>query len=168
MRFSVKELTFAAVIAALYAALTLLLAPISFGPVQFRIAEALCILPFFFPCSIWGLFVGCILANLIGGYGILDIVFGSLATLGAALCTSGIRNKPLAALPPVIFNGVIVGALLAWTLAKSTFLRSFLVFGLQVAGGEAAVLYVLGLPMLYLLPRWKYFRDLIAKYGKKA
>jgi len=168
MRFSVKELTFAAVVAALYAALTLALAPISFGTVQFRISEVLCILPFFFPSSIWGLFVGCILANLIGGYGILDIVFGSLATLGAAFCTSRIKFRPLAVFPPVIFNAVIVGAVLAWTLARATFLRSFVIFGLQVGGGEAAVMYILGLPLIYLLPRWKFFRDLSAKYGKKA
>ena len=85
---SLRKLTFAAVVGALYAALTIALAPISYGPLQFRVSEVLCILPFFFPFTAWGLFVGCALANLFGSGLLPDIVFGSLATLLAALCTS--------------------------------------------------------------------------------
>ena len=78
-------LAYGAVIAAIYVALTMAFQPISFGPVQFRISEALCILPFFTPAAIPGLFVGCFLSNLFCGAAGLDIVFGSLATLIGAV-----------------------------------------------------------------------------------
>lgn len=81
MKISTRKLAAAAVVGAAYAALTLVLAPISFGLVQFRVSEALCILPAFVPCTAWGLWAGCAIANLAGGYGLPDIVFGSLATL---------------------------------------------------------------------------------------
>ena len=98
MKISTRKLASAAVAGAAYAALTLLLAPISFGLVQFRVSEALCILPAFASCTAWGLWAGCAIANLAGGYGLPDIVFGSLATLGAALCMARIakgRRQPL-------------------------------------------------------------------------
>ena len=87
MKFSIRKITLSAVIAALYAALTLLLAPISFGPVQCRVAECLCILPLFTPYAIPGLFLGCLISNIIGSMGMFDIVFGSLTTLVAAILT---------------------------------------------------------------------------------
>ena len=130
---SIRKIAFAAVVAAVYAALTMALAPLSYGPVQFRISEVLCILPFFFPFTTWGLFVGCVIANLLSAYGALDIIFGSLATLAAAVCTMAVGHmdrqktvsKVLACLPPVIFNGVIVGALIAYyqtTTSSGSFL----------------------------------------------
>ena len=81
------SLAYSAAIAAIYVALTMLVAPIAFGPVQFRISEALTILPFFTPVAIPGLFVGCLLANLLGSAAIWDVVFGSLATLIGAVGT---------------------------------------------------------------------------------
>jgi uncharacterized membrane protein len=158
--FSVKKLTKAAVIAALYFGLTMLLAPISFGALQFRISEMLCILPFFFPESVPGLFIGCMLSNLLGGYGIPDIVFGSLATLAAAVLTMKIRIKWLACLPPAIFNGVIVGAVIAWSVSPDSFWGAYAVIGSQVFIGELVVMYLLGLPLMHLLPKWKFFKDL--------
>ena len=92
MRISVKDLASAAVVGAAYAALTMLLAPISFGLVQFRASEALCILPAFLPAASWGLWVGCALVNFMSGYGIPDIVFGSFATLMASLCIARIAR----------------------------------------------------------------------------
>lgn len=86
MKFTPRNIALAAVVGAAYCALTLLVAPIAFGVVQFRVSEALCILPAFFPMSAWGLWIGCALANVFGGYGVMDIVFGSLATLGSGLC----------------------------------------------------------------------------------
>ena len=110
-----RSLCVSAVIAALYAALTLLLYPISYGNIQCRVSEALTLLPMILPASIPGLFVGCLLANLLGGATVWDIVFGSLATLIAAIGTYVLRKKPLlAALCPVIANGVIVGAVLSF------------------------------------------------------
>ena len=81
-----RRIAFAGVVAALYAALTIGLSFIGYGPLQFRVAEALCVLPFFFPFSVWGLFVGCIIANLVSPFP-LDVVVGPLATLLAAFCT---------------------------------------------------------------------------------
>ena len=115
MKISTRKLASAAVVGAAYAALTLLLAPISFGLVQFRVSEALCILPAFVPFTAWGLWAGCAIANLAGGYALTDIVFGSLATLGASLCMAAIakgRRQPLSlgravavCFMPVIWNG---------------------------------------------------------------
>ena len=105
-----------AVLAALYAGLTVLLAPISYGAFQCRVSEALTLLPFFAPYTMWGLFIGCFLANLYTG-SVLDIVFGSLATLLAAFLTSKCKNKWLAALPPVLVNAVVIGAVIAWSSA---------------------------------------------------
>ena len=102
-------ITQGAVIAALYVVLTLVFAPISFGPVQVRIAEALCILPMFTPAAIPGLFIGCLLANLIGGGIMLDVIFGSLATLIGAVLGYLLRsNRWLVPLPAVMANTLIV------------------------------------------------------------
>ena len=157
---TVRKLTFIAVIGALYTALTVALAPISYGPVQFRISEVLCILPFFYPSTMWGLFVGCALSNLFGGYGPLDIVFGSLATLAAGFCTSKIRFRPLALLPVVLFNAVVVGAVIAWSSTPGAFWAGFTVNAFQIGLAEFGVLYIIGLPLLYILPRYKFFNKL--------
>ena len=98
----VLRITQGAVITALYVVLTMVFAPISFGPVQVRIAEALCILPMFTPAAIPGLFIGCLIANLIGGGIILDVIFGSIATLiGAVLGYMLRKNRWLVPLPSV-------------------------------------------------------------------
>ena len=105
----------AALVAALYTALTLLSASLglSGGAVQFRISEALCILPCFMPESIAGLALGCAVSNLLTGCAAADIIFGSLATLAAALFTYLLRkNRWLAALPPIVLNTAVVPALL--------------------------------------------------------
>ena len=139
----------AALIAALYAALTLALYPISYGPVQFRVSEALTLLPVFMPEAIPGLFVGCLLANLIGSATIWDIVFGSLATLIAAVLTYATRrNRYIAAAWPVICNGVIVGLVLALTCELPMALTMA-----EVALGELAVVYTVGLILLAALGR---------------
>ena len=102
-------LAYGAVIAAIYVALTMAFQPISFGPVQFRISEALCILPFFTPAAIPGLFVGCFLSNLFCGAAGLDIVFGSLATLIGAVGSYALRkSKVLVCVPPILANTIIV------------------------------------------------------------
>ncbi len=88
-RFTVRELASAGLIASLYTVLSLVFMPISFGVYQVRIAEALTVLPFLTRAAIPGLYIGCLLANIIGGMGWLDIVFGSLITLVAAFLTRG-------------------------------------------------------------------------------
>ena len=108
-----RSLCASAVIAALYAAMTLLLAPISYGPIQLRMSEAMTLLPILLPQAVPGLFVGCLIANLYTGM-LTDIIFGSLATLLAAIGTYLLRKKPvLAAACPVAANAVIVGLVLS-------------------------------------------------------
>ena len=171
MHITTRKLTAAAVTGAAYATLTMLLAPISYGAIQCRVSEVLCILPFFIPCTAWGLFAGCAIANLLSAAGIFDVVFGSLATLLAALCTAWLtEHDDLAALMPVVFNFVFVGAVLTWSLTDAVFPHlnaSFWVFGGQVALGEVIVLGVLGLPLMRLLPRNPKFREIIRSYQKE-
>ena len=98
-----------ALIAAVYVAVTLAVAPIAFGPVQFRISEALAVLPCFTPAAVPGLFVGCLLANSLAGSIVPDVVFGSLATLIGALASYGLRkHKFLVCVPPILSNVLIV------------------------------------------------------------
>ena len=143
-----RSLCTSAAIAALYAALTLLLAPISYGNLQCRVSEAMTLLPMVLPASIPGLFVGCLLANLLGGCTVWDIVFGSLATLIAAVGTWSLRKKPVfAALCPVISNGVIVGAVLAFVYGLPLWLTM-----LEVAVGEIGAV-IIGFVMLAALKK---------------
>jgi len=140
-------------IAALYAALTLLAAPISFGMVQLRISEALCVLPYYEKSAIPGLFIGCLVANIIGGTGILDVIFGSLSTLLAAYLTFKMKSKFLAPLPPVILNGIIVGIMLHFTLGSPLILGM-----LYVAGGEMLACYGIGMLLMFAVEQAKVFR----------
>ena len=102
-RFNAKFMAQGAIIAAMYAALTILFAPISYGAVQVRISEAFTILPLFTPAAIPGLFIGCLLANILGGAIVWDIIFGSLATLiGAALGYLLRFNRWLVPIPTIV------------------------------------------------------------------
>lgn len=170
---ALRKITTAAVVGAAYAALTILIAPIAYGPIQMRITEAMCILPFFIPSTAWGLFIGCMIANLASSAGILDVVFGSLATLLSSLCVArmgrsyreagsrlGVPACAAACFMPVLFNGPIVGAVLAATLTPTAFWAGFATFGLQVAFGEAVVMYLLGLPLMGVLPRIRLIHGL--------
>jgi uncharacterized membrane protein len=152
-----KYLVHGAVIAAVYAALTLLLMPISYGVMQIRVAEALTILPALTPAAIPGLFAGCLLANTLGPYGIFDIVLGSAATLAAALVSYKLRSKPLLVpLPPVLANGLVIGPMLYYVYSVPLPLWACI---LWVAAGEAAACYGIGLPLLrYLSKRKSVFR----------
>lgn len=145
---SVRNLALSGLVAAAYTVVTILLAPISYGQVQVRISEALTLLPFFFPQSILGLFVGCLIANLWGGFGLLDIVLGSLATLLAALLTSKMPNVYLAAVPPVTVNMVVVGGYLSFLLDIP-----FWSCALYVGLGQVVACFFLGIPLSLLLLR---------------
>ncbi len=145
-----RKLTRAAFVAAIYAALTLALAPISYSAIQVRVAEALTVLPFLSALSIPGLFVGCLVANIFGtfftGLGWYDVVFGSLATLLAAWLTSKMPRPILAPLPPIIINGLVVGAYVS-LLSNLPYWSTALYIGL----GEAVAGYLLGYPLLLFL-----------------
>lgn len=159
-----KDLTLAAVVAALYAALTLALPGPSYGYVQLRVAEALTVLPFLFPAAAPGLMVGCLAANLLSPYGAADVVCGTAATALAAFLTMKMPNKWLAPLPPVLCNGILVGGMLAWYGAGfgPGFWPMFALSGPGVALGELAACYVLGGILLRVLPRVSYFKPMLA------
>lgn len=146
--FSSKSgyIAFSAVIAAVYAGLTIALAPISYNFIQFRVSEALTVLPFLFPQAVPGLFIGCLVANIYGGLGIYDIVFGSLATLLAAWLTSKMPSRFLAPLPPVLVNAVVIGFM--WSYFSG---MPFYLTGGYVALGQLGACYILGLPLLLFL-----------------
>ncbi|MDR3242648.1 MAG: QueT transporter family protein [Clostridiales Family XIII bacterium] len=143
----------AAIIAAVYAVLTVAFAPISYGPIQVRISEALTILPFFTPAAVPGLFVGCLTSNLLSPYGALDIVCGSLASLLAAGGSYALRGAPaLVPLPPVAANALIIGAMLRFAYGVEP---SFWICALWVGAGEVAACYVLGYPLMLYMRRHK-------------
>lgn len=145
--------TQAAMIAALYVALTLAFAPLSFGQVQMRVSEALTILPVFTPAAIPGLFIGCLIANLTGGAMLVDVIAGSLATLAAAWCTYRLRRlHPLAfPLPPILANAVVVPFVLRYAYGVPLPIPFMM---LTVGAGEAAAAGVLGLVLYAALRKF--------------
>ena len=157
MHFNTKKLSRAAVIAALYAALGILSSFLSlaYGPVQLRFSEALCVLPFLLPEAVWGLFIGCLLTNILSPFGLLDLIFGSAATLLAALLSSRCKTRVGAALPPIVCNAVLVGAMLAWEEVgtSASFGALFAYNALSVGAGEAVMCLLLGLPLLKILEK---------------
>ena len=157
---NLRRLAYAGMIAAVYAAATLLLPIPQYGGVQFRAAEAMTLLPLLFPEAVPGLAAGCFLANFLGSPMALDWLFGTLATLLAALITRRMPNAFLAVLPPVLCNGVIVGAEIAWFAVQdgAAFWPAFGLNALTVALGEAAVCCLLGLPLLRALSRLPLLR----------
>ena len=154
--FTTKKLCRAGIIASLYVVMTLAFSAISFGPIQMRVSEMLTILPLFYVESIPALFVGCLLSNVIGGFGIYDIGLGSAATLIAAIATFfigvAVRNKvlkfPLGALPPVLSNAFIIPVI--FILVPEASDQTYLINVLSVGAGEFLSVFIFGL-FLYVL-----------------
>ena len=165
-KFTVQKLATAGVVGAAYAALALFgsIFGVTYGPIQCRFSEALTVLPFFLPEAVPGLFVGCLVTNLMSTVGPLDIIFGSMATLLAALWTAKMPNKFLATLPPVICNAVIIGAMIAWYEGgfSTQFPALFAYNALTVGIGEAIACCVLGLLLLEVMPRIPALRGRLA------
>ena len=156
MKMTTKSLARAAMIAAIYAALTLLLQPLSFRAVQLRVSEALTLLPILTFDAVPGLFVGCLLANFLAGAAWYDVVFGSLATLIAAILTHKLRNHfALASLMPVLLNGLVVGPVVyfAYNYAGTFSLPLLLMDMGSVALGELVACCVLGSVLVCALRR---------------
>ena len=151
-----------ALIAAVYVVLTLVFAPFSYGEIQVRISEALTILPFFTPAAIPGLFVGCILANLLGGAIPLDIAFGSIATLIGAVFTYKLRNsnKWLAPVPPIVANAVLVPFVLRYGYSVNLPIPLMM---LTVGAGEIISCGIFGMVLLTALSKYKN-----TLFGKQA
>ena len=150
----VQFMTQAAMIAAIYVVLCVVFQPISYGPIQTRIAEALTVLPFFTPAAIPGLFVGCLIANVLGGGIILDVIAGSVATLIAAFATYALRNKSkyLASVPPVAANALIIPWVLKYGYGEP--LPIPLMMG-TVALGEILTATIIGTILLLVLNRYR-------------
>ena len=151
----------AGMIAAIYAALTYLAMALNlaYGSIQFRFSEALTILPIFTPAAVPGLAIGCLIGNLASPYP-LDLVFGTAASLIAALLTRAVRkvrikNVPvLAPLPPVLVNAIIVGLQITlFTPGEAASFWGFLIAAVQVGLGQLAVCYLLGLPLSMALEK---------------
>jgi uncharacterized membrane protein len=137
------------IIAALYAVITISLAPISYGPIQVRVSEALTVLPYITPSAIPGLFLGCLVANIYGGLGLADILGGSLCTLIAAVLTyllSKSRKPILAPLPPMVINALGVSLYL-----HLLFKLPYWITVLYIAVGEFLACFALGYPLLKII-----------------
>ena len=158
-----RRLTQAALIAAAYVVLTYLAAlpGLAYLPVQFRFSEALTILPAYLPAAVPGLTVGCLLGNLFSSYGAADMVFGTLATLLAAVLTRALRRfrvkgiPLLSFLPPIVVNGVVVGAEITFLSPKGFVWGEFWATALSVGWSELLVLAILGLPLAILIQKNK-------------
>ena len=164
---STHYLAQSAVIAALCAAATYLSAAFSlaYGPIQFRLSEALTVLAVLTPAAIPGLTVGCAIGNISSPMGIWDVLFGAAATLLSAVCARVLRNVQFKKLPilsssmPVLFNAVIVGLeIVLLTPTDGAKLTAFLISALEVGAGELVVCFALGLPLYSALRRTKLFK----------
>lgn len=152
---NVRRLTEAAMIAALYVVLVMVFNYFSFGFVQFRIAEVLTILPYFTISAIPGLFVGCIIANILGGAIWADVLFGSLATLLGAMGSYMLRRyKWLVPVCPVLANTLIVPFVLKYGYGAP---EGILYMMVTIGISETIVCFVLGLMLLKVLQRYKKY-----------
>ena len=144
----------AAMIAAIYVVVTLLVAPFAYGEVQVRISEALTILPVFTPAAVPGVFLGCLISNILGGCILPDIILGSLATLIGAVFTWMLRNKSkyLAPLPPIIANMIVVPFVLKYGYMVPLPIPFMM---LTVGIGEVISCGVLGLILYAALNRYR-------------
>lgn len=154
----IRFVVFNGIIAALYVVLTYLLAPISYGPVQARVSEVLTIFPIFSGATIPGVALGCVISNIINpeNLGPVDIIGGTLATVIAGVFSYliGKKNKWLGIIPPIVANGLIVGGYLPFLLVNpgsTVTVQTVLFTMLTVAAGEAAVMVVLGLPLIAVI-----------------
>ena len=152
-KFTVRQLAACALVAALYAAVTIASGPLAYGLVQFRLSEALMVLCWFEPVLAVGVTLGCFLANLFSTVTALDMVIGTLATAIACIATIRVKNPWLVPLPNILSNAVLVGGMLAYVMFPDHLLTGFAIAAAQVGFGELVVMYVLGMPLLFALRR---------------
>ncbi len=167
----INLVVYSGITAALYVVLTMLVAPIAYGPIQCRISEILTILPAFSMGYVPGVSLGCLLANLFnpaGNLGPVDVIGGTLATVIAGIFSRilGKKNKLLAIIPPIVANGLIVGGYLPFLLVDDTSEITAAVVGismLEVAASEAVLLIVVGIPLILLINKTSRLKSLIEK-----
>ena len=153
---STSELTRIGMLAGLYAVLTVLppFSGFSYGPIQIRVAEMFAVLPFVYPWAKWGLYLGCILANLGSPFFIWDVTIGALATLLSAYLTEKMPNPYLAPMPPVIVNAIFVSSYVSFLSGLG-----YPIVLAQIFLGEVVSCYILGLPLLLFLVRNPSFME---------
>lgn len=144
--FNVKNMTRLALVAAMYAVLTVVIAPLAFGEIQFRFSEVLVLLCFYRKDYAPALIVGCFIANLFSPMGLMDIIFGTLATAAAVIPMYYMKNIYLAALLLIVSNGIIVGTELTIAFGTPIWLNM-----LSVAFGELVVVGIIGIIVFKLL-----------------
>lgn len=156
---SARTLARVSVLAAVYALLTLLppLNALGYGPVQVRVAEALTVLPFVFPWAPWGLYLGCILANLGSPFLAWDLSLGAFASLASALLTRKMPSPVLAPLPPVLVNALLVSIYVAPLSGMP-----YVIVVLYIAAGQAVACYGVGYPLLVYLLRNQRLLEVLA------
>lgn len=148
-----RNLVFGALIAAIYVVLTMVFRPISFGPVQFRISEVLCVLPYFTPAAIPGVTIGCLISNLMGGAVLMDVVFGTFATfLGAVGSRLLRRNRFLVSVPPILSNMVIIPWVLKYAYGSEDLIWYMMI---TVGIGEILAIGVLGQFLITTLNKYR-------------
>ena len=155
-----KKLVMTSLVAAIYAVLTLVLGAISYGPIQFRIAEIMVLLAFIKKDYIWGLTIGCFLANVIGPYGAPDIIFGTTATFLSvyAIYLTGkvMKGKKyailIASIWPTLINAIIIGFMLNIFVGMPLILSM-----IQVWFGEFVVISIIGVPLYKIIGK-KYIK----------
>ncbi len=153
-----KRLAVSGLIGALYFVLTVILYPLSYGGVQVRVSEALSVLPLFYGFdAVIGLTVGCLIANVFGTNGLIDVILGTFATLIASLLTYYISKKTnsnakffVGGIPPVIVNALIVPLTF---LAITELKEAYLINALQVLTGQALSVYLIGTPLYFALKK---------------
>ncbi len=149
-----RQIALSGIAAGLYVAVTVLTASFAYGNIQFRIADAMCLLVCIEPSLTVGLTLGCLIANLFSTVSALDMIIGTAGTLLGCLLTVHIKKTWLLPIPTILSNAILVGAMLSWVLMPaSEFWTGFVVMGGEVALGEAAVLYALGVPLVIAMRR---------------
>ncbi len=141
-----KSLARAALIAAVYVVLVYAFQPVSFGVIQLRVAEALTVLPVLFPEAIAGLYVGVLLANILGGLGLWDIFGGSLVTLIAAYVTYRYRDSWIAYASPIVFNALLISIYLHFIFAQP-----YLLVAVSIGISQSIVVLFIGVPLIHFL-----------------
>ena len=154
-KLSLHIVTRSAVISALYFCITILTTPISFGPLQIRIGEALTLIPVLIPEASIGLAVGCAIANLSSPFGIVDVLLGSTVTLVAGVLTSKCKNVYIAGLPPVLLNAIFIPII--WTLMGVE--GVYLLNALYLLLSQAIVVYLIGVPIVKALKKLPTFKN---------
>lgn len=158
MNNKVKILTKLSLVAAIYAVLTVITSYISYGGIQFRLAEVLVLLCFFNKKYIPSLVIGCAIANMFSPFGIYDVIFGTFATLISVICMSKTKNMVLASVFPVIFNGIIIAIeILLFDPSVTITFESFISLASTIMLGEFVVVTILGVLIFKSLEKNEYF-----------